>query len=282
MPQTSMISKAICHEVSFYDMFFGKFTLSISRLLQFFATPKGSIVISLILFALYVADFSYLRTISDSATAISLWILSVLAYFVTLFTAFLLIAIYQMRYGPRRFYVPAATVFCYVSVALFAHISVSATMGQGPPSGILGLFIKLMFVGMLCEVTFLRFIFPGIPDPRKLSHPDIPPLQAITLGDRSFPKAKINHIQAQEHYLNITGPNDTIIVRAKLGEAISQMQPAEGIQPHRSWWVAASAAPSLAKRAEKPVLILADKTVVPIARARIADVQRWLDLYGNW
>ncbi|NDV97911.1 LytTR family DNA-binding domain-containing protein [Salipiger sp. PrR002] len=83
-------------------------------------------------------------------------------------------------------------------------------------------------------------------------------------------------LEARQHHVLARHSGGTLSQRARLSDIVAQTRLEEGLQPHRSWWVAAHALCQLERQDGKPVLRLTDGTLVPVARGRMADVERWL------
>ncbi|APZ54289.1 DNA-binding protein, LytTr [Salipiger abyssi] len=68
-------------------------------------------------------------------------------------------------------------------------------------------------------------------------------------------------------------------MRARLSDIVAQTRPDDGIQPHRSWWVARGTVAGLDRESGKPVLRLTDGDAVPVARGRLPEVRDWIDTH---
>lgn len=130
---------------------------------------------------------------------------------------------------------------------------------------------------------FMIFMLPGVAflcgliiliawlDDRRLAREKArstpPPLEP---GDAAtgLPATPVMSVEAQDHYLEIVTESRTHLVRATMREALSRLDPARGMQVHRSWWVAQEAVVRAERRGRDHVLILRDGRVAPIARGR--------------
>jgi DNA-binding LytR/AlgR family response regulator len=98
----------------------------------------------------------------------------------------------------------------------------------------------------------------------------------VVIGAEPIPLEHLRHIQAREHHVHVTLAGSDLIQRARLADIVAQTGPQDGIQPHRSWWVAAHAAKTLERDGQKHVLTLHDGTKVPVARSRLDAVRDWM------
>ncbi|GGB13103.1 LytTR family DNA-binding domain-containing protein [Allosediminivita pacifica] len=99
----------------------------------------------------------------------------------------------------------------------------------------------------------------------------------ILIGAEPVPLEKLRVIEAREHHVHVTLDGRTLTQRARLGDIVAQTGPDDGVQPHRSWWVASGAAHTLVQDNGRPVLVLHDGRQIPVARARLPAVRDWLD-----
>ncbi|MCK0148697.1 LytTR family transcriptional regulator [Marivita sp. S6314] len=132
------------------------------------------------------------------------------------------------------------------------------------------------------EAVFFRFVFPIVlaahtPQTEEADQkPDpVPESRQIIVGGERFPLQSIKVIEAREHHVEITTSDGQTRLRARLGDIVAQTTPTDGIQTHRSWWVARHAAKALGQEAGKPVLHLQSDRPVPVARTRMNQVQAW-------
>lgn len=81
-------------------------------------------------------------------------------------------------------------------------------------------------------------------------------------------------IGAEEHYLRVyTGLGDTLILM-RLADAVEQLGALDGLQVHRSWWVARSAVDRIERDDARVTLHLRNGLSVPVSRARVAAVKQ--------
>lgn len=96
----------------------------------------------------------------------------------------------------------------------------------------------------------------------------MPPPLPVDAPSSDWPTAPVLSIEAQDHYLEITTERRTHLVRATMKDALGRLRPADGLQVHRSWWVAHKAVAKAERRGRDHVLILKDGRIAPIARGR--------------
>lgn len=112
------------------------------------------------------------------------------------------------------------------------------------------------------------------PEPAKTN---APPLLTLP-GEPPLPITDVLLVRAQEHYIEVhTKRGDPRIIRARIADFVEQVTEDHGIQPHRSWWVSIHAAKELISENGKRFLELRNGMKIPVSRARLTDVQSWLD-----
>lgn len=102
------------------------------------------------------------------------------------------------------------------------------------------------------------------------------PVAALVVNGRSIPVGQLLWMKSVEHYVEFRCDSDTITERAPLRDMVTQAEGADGIQPHRSWWVSRRAIDRMTRRGGNPALVLVDGTEVPVSRHRKAEVEGWL------
>lgn len=84
-------------------------------------------------------------------------------------------------------------------------------------------------------------------------------------------------LQMQDHYVRVHRPSGATMELMSMKEAIAKYGAADGVQVHRSWWVARSAIASVERNGRAYRVRVNGSLAVPVARNRIAEL-RALDL----
>jgi hypothetical protein len=122
------------------------------------------------------------------------------------------------------------------------------------------------------ETVFYRFIMPGV----RAEIETASAARHLVVGGEKIDLRDLHHIEAREHHVHLTLSDTRKLFRARLGDLVAQTQPEDGIQPHRSWWVARDQVVTPERSNGRMTLRLRDDTVVPVARTRMNDVQDWI------
>ncbi len=98
---------------------------------------------------------------------------------------------------------------------------------------------------------------------------------APTLFDSLQPplRGPVYWVEAQEHYVRVTTAEESRMVLHRFSDAIRELNPAEGMQVHRSHWVAFSAVESLIKEGQAMKLKIWGDAQVPVSRSYRAKVE---------
>ncbi len=81
-------------------------------------------------------------------------------------------------------------------------------------------------------------------------------------------------LQAQDHYLKITTKKGSEMVLLRMNDACKELADFDGMQVHRSWWVANDNVVRLEKNKAKISLVLSDGQTVPVSRGFAAAVKQ--------
>jgi len=78
----------------------------------------------------------------------------------------------------------------------------------------------------------------------------------------------VQHVHAHDHYLEVSCVERRFFLRGRMKDAIEVLVEADGLQIHRSHWVARQAIQRTVRAGRDIKLVLADGTEVPVARSR--------------
>lgn len=84
-------------------------------------------------------------------------------------------------------------------------------------------------------------------------------------------------LNSQDHYVKVTTSMGSELILMRLSDAITDLDGLDGIQPHRSWWVAKKHAAQIKTDNGKKIIELSNGDIVPISRSKIKDVSDYLN-----
>ena len=126
--------------------------------------------------------------------------------------------------------------------------------------------IGLIYTGLYVVLRFRRA--PGTAD-------------ATVLPVRQLPRRldqSLVCLQMEDHYVRVHTDTGSELVLMSLAQAIAGLEGVEGLQTHRSWWVARSAVIGLIEDGRRLRLALSNGLEAPVSRARVAELRAagWL------
>ncbi|SMD05215.1 LytTR family DNA-binding domain-containing protein [Primorskyibacter flagellatus] len=207
------------------------------------------------------------------------WVAGFVVYLALYTPALLVVAPLQTRFP--RLLVPLPLLSILVLIPALSLTTALADSFSGTDLRIFApkRFLPLFLTVQVLETVFSRYVLPEVI--RKTRSVKTRALEAqprhIAVGHHRLPIDRLYHVCAQEHFIHIQLQDTHIRHRARLSDLIAQTAPEDGIQPHRSWWVSRNAKPRLDREGSRHVLVLEDKTVVPVARTRLREIEDWLD-----
>jgi len=169
---------------------------------------------------------------------------------------------------PRMGYWEAAAVVIALScvvlplpmVWLTPHVTLIPP-GSVPSPFVAALMIAVFGVG----AAAVRWSISG--DRRDGPQP-APPAPGPRLADRLSPavRGRVMRVTGRNHYVEVLTDQGEERILMRLSDAIAELDPGDGLQVHRSHWVAVDAVAGSARVGPKHELILKDGSRVPVSR----------------
>jgi DNA-binding LytR/AlgR family response regulator len=143
--------------------------------------------------------------------------------------------------------------------------NVRALPGYIAISFAISVFMSLMAVAMMRE----RLVF--VPQDR----PSVRFLERLPAKLRG---GQVWAVEAEDHYLRLHTSKGQDLILMRLADAVAELDGIEGMQVHRSWWVARDAVANIARGDGRAELTLQDGSKVPVSRtyARVLREKGWL------
>lgn len=283
MPQvatTSQTDGLLSHRIAFRDFFGARFALSANGLVHLFIQPYTQIYTLLCFVLLVATDVPGLLGHVSIATVFGCWILF-LSLFHGLIWLQLTVYAYLCRHGLSCTYHRSMlfTLALIPTVGIGEWLILIVSDGNnafGPilPQGLIYLIVSESF-----GVMFFSLIYPQLyqdQNPEPSPAPE-PPVRHVVIGAEPVPIDQILLLEAREHHVHVTMRDSDVVHRTRLSDVVAQTQCADGVQPHRSWWVARNQVSGIEQDGQKTFLRLHDGKRLPVARTRHKDVMHWLD-----
>lgn len=205
--------------------------------------------------------------------AISFWPILFVFYISMSAICITFFAILAQRYSTLRVPMPLIGFIALIPTITLCKAAVAIASKGTFPYNFVGQLIFYFFTIQGIETVFYRFVFPDISQ----DIGDSTPQRHLVIGGEKIALAKLLHIEAREHHVHLTFQDEKSSARARLGDIIAQTKAEDGLQPHRSWWVARDPAIRAERKNGRLILRLRDDTEVPVARTRVDDVLNWLN-----
>jgi len=161
-------------------------------------------------------------------------------------------------------------------LTLYGHVpSLSACLMFTFNALVLGVIITLARMRLHAgSATVAASVPVPVPEAKPAPH-DLPQTDAT---DRAFllrhapalAGGRLLALAAEDHYLRLHTDRGNALVLLRLRDAIEALGPARGTQVHRSYWVAADAAPVASRRGQAWQLTLPGNLAVPVSKANVA------------
>ncbi|MEM0984999.1 MAG: LytTR family DNA-binding domain-containing protein [Pseudomonadota bacterium] len=93
-----------------------------------------------------------------------------------------------------------------------------------------------------------------------------------------YRSAALHAVASEDHYLRVHTSLGEELILMRLADAIRELGGADGLQVHRSWWVAAPGVEAVRKQGDKVILVLKSGAEVPVSRTYAKAVREagWL------
>lgn len=133
-----------------------------------------------------------------------------------------------------------------------------------------------LFVYVLLICLALMTVLDGVLQPLlagKAAHPAPsapPPLLARLPHDIRGP---ISHLSMADHYVEVTTQKGSALVLLRLADAIAETRGIDGLQIHRSHWVARDAVKALKRVEGRPMIETTSGALLPVSRSFLAPVR---------
>ena len=84
---------------------------------------------------------------------------------------------------------------------------------------------------------------------------------------KAFHQAELYAVSSEDHYLRVITSEGETLILMRLSDALRELEPIQGMQTHRSWWVAESAVVNSQRSKGKLTLELKSGESVPVSRS---------------
>lgn len=76
----------------------------------------------------------------------------------------------------------------------------------------------------------------------------------------------VHALKSEDHYVRVFGDGKSTLLLMRLRDAVAELGEADGLQVHRSWWIARVAVADVIRQGREAVVRLSDGTEAPVSR----------------
>ena len=176
----------------------------------------------------------------------------------------------------------AALPMTFLVAIMLARFDVAAALRW---DGLGQLYLQVWLIGFLINALFV-FLFRRDEEAMvsialaavQPDSPPTPPSAAPFLDQLPAGFGPVLALKGEDHYVRVIGETRETLVLARMRDAIAGVGPIEGLQVHRSWWVARAAIASVRREGRVATLALSSGHEVPVSRDSLAAIRAtgWL------
>lgn len=173
-------------------------------------------------------------------------------------------------WGPRLEHL--ATPFKIAIASAIISIPVTATLIIFFSSGVLSLDLILIQYSYVMVISLIvttgAYVRDAMMAKSETNEDDAEPIQ--TFLERlpvKFRTAELHAISSEDHYLRVHTSLGEELILMRLADAVRELSGADGLQVHRSWWVAKAGVTDEKRVDGRSLLVLPSGTEVPVSRS---------------
>lgn len=264
----------LSHELTLYDLFGRRLHFTPRELLRLVSLRTFIAYHMLTVAILVLVDLHGFTSAIGPALSSLVWSVCLIV-FVLIYVGLIMLIVPARRFiGPVRVWLPVISVVTVALDTVLTEAHVSVYTGAMPPAAQLAREMPFNIVlTLLFEAAFYGFVMPVLRARMSMSEAGN---EMLNIGGQTFRVSDLLFLESQEHYLHIYTQTGDHLLRARISDAVAQLSRADGIQPHRSFWVARSAVSAMVRENAGNRLQLVNDRSVPVARARTQAVKSWL------
>ena len=176
----------------------------------------------------------------------------------------------------RRFLVWWAVLTAALAIAMVPVIFLVNATGSRSPIADLPVFTLNSFA-ISAALVALRLVVGALLSPSSESQelalgpgrdpsPDDPRPRILTRLNPGLQSARLLALKSEGHYLQVITDQGSELILMRLKDAIEEVQPLEGMQVHRSWWLARQSGLEQRTNDSRIEIRLDEETWVPVSR----------------
>ncbi len=262
-------------ELRFWDLLGERISFSLDTYVRVIKHKQTLLFIFLCMLGLVTSDPSGARPFVPPWFWFFFWPVLFVSYLVISMVGYLLVSMASQHIPNLRVPLPLIGFIALVPTVMLCEFSIQIMSEGRFPYDFVGQ-LAFYFVSVQgLETIFYRFILPHV----RKSLEEKTERRHLVIGGEKIDLSTLLHIEAREHHVHLTFENESSRARGRLRDIVAQTEEEDGMQPHRSWWVARDPAIRAERKNGKLILRLRDNTEVPVARKRVDSVLDWLQTH---
>ena len=175
----------------------------------------------------------------------------------------------QAVLGGFLVFIPAGIV-----VWLTAGLMPGQALSLAELPGYLGTSLVVSVTMSMLSVAILRAPRGSALAPETATETETAPTRFLERLPVRLRSAEIWAVEAEDHYLRVHTSAGQDLILLRMADALAELEGQEGMQVHRSWWVARSAIIDARRGDSRATLTLKDGAEAPVSRTYAAELRR--------
>lgn len=270
-----MLGRMLDHEIRVYVLNGHVAHFTLRELRGLYATPQFWVMISFGFVIMSTGHSLTLPQFDHFGVRLAFWIVALAIYLLASETyAYLTWSLWDRLFkGPIPLILMSIPLLVAATVIAAGVLSALFEPDRNPLTVMSWqMHVRNIIVCHVFETASLLWLMPAM----RAAKAEQVPTRKVTLAGRSFALSDIQRVKAAEHYLELYGTDGIEVIRERMSTFLEQVSDEDGIQTHRSHWIARPRAAEM--KGDSLRLTCGGK--VPVARGRIAAVKSWLSAQG--
>jgi hypothetical protein len=165
---------------------------------------------------------------------------------------------------------PAPFKIAVVAIAVSFPVTAVLFLFNGGPYSVNHTVIQFVYVLIISLIISTGMYVAHVFETAKANGGDVPTDPFATFMDRlpvKFRAAELHAVSSEDHYLRVHTSLGEEMILMRLADAVRELSHADGLQVHRSWWVAKQGVRDEKRVDGRSLLVLPSGTEVPVSRS---------------
>jgi hypothetical protein len=166
----------------------------------------------------------------------------------------------------------ALAMFVPMGLFVWSVVGLLTPPGRGFVVSHLPDYFAVSLVTSLFFCTTVAWAHTLVPKPDE-DAPAVGPVKFLERLPLKLRGAEVWAVEAEDHYLRLHTSKGQDLILMRLADAVAELDGIEGMQVHRSWWVARDAIADAKRGDGRAVLTLKNGSTVPVSRTYAGDLR---------